>query len=89
MKGHIISTQYNSLPMYIALQCVFVCVYVCRSWRYDRASDCYIVVATSVTHPLANLLAGIRSIQMASDYVIEPLDENNCRVTHLCRVDMR
>ena len=26
---------------------------------------------------------------MASDYVIGPLDENNCRVTHLCCVDMR
>ena len=68
-----------------------VCVYVCTSLglRYDRASDCYNVVATLVTHPLANRLTGIRSIQMASGYVIEPLDENNCRVTHLCRVDMR
>lgn len=60
-----------------------------RSWRYDRALDCYIVIATSVTHPSANLLAGIRSIQMASHYVIEPLGESDCRITHLCRVDMR
>lgn len=60
-----------------------------RSWQYDATSESYVVVATSVSHPSADLLAGIRATELATRYLIEPLDRITCRLTFICRADMR
>ena len=60
-----------------------------RSWRFDPALGCYVLVATSVSHPSADLLAGIRATELASRYLIEPLDGGTSKLTYICRVDTR
>jgi len=48
-----------------------------------------VLVSTSVSHPQATLQGGIRATHLASFFLIEPLDNEHCRLTHLFRVDMR
>ena len=60
-----------------------------RSWQYDSTSQCYVLVSTSVSHPSASLQGGIRAMQLATFYLIEPLDKERSRLSFICRVDMR
>lgn len=60
-----------------------------RSWQYDAASQSYVLVATSVSHPSAGLQGGIRAMQLATSYLVEPLDSDKSRLSYICRVDMR
>jgi len=62
---------------------------ILRSWRHDASTDNYVLVATSVSHPSADLLAGIRATELFTSYLIEPLDTETCRLTYICRVDLR
>ena len=61
----------------------------CRGWRLDPATQSYVIIATSVSHPFASLLAGVRATELAMRYLIEPLPNNCSRLTVFCRVDMR
>lgn len=61
----------------------------CRSWQYDATSQSYVLVATSVSHPSATLQGGIRATQLATFYLVEPLDSERSRLSYICRVDMR
>ena len=63
------------------------CIY--RSWRQDPSTDSYVLVATSVSHPSADLLAGIRATELFTSYLVEPLDSETCKLTYICRVDLR
>ena len=60
-----------------------------RSWRQDPSTDSYVLVATSVSHPSADLLAGIRATELFTSYLIEPLHSETCKLTYICRVDLR
>lgn len=60
-----------------------------RSWQYDIGSQSYVLVATSVSHPSASLQGGIRAMQLATFYLIEPLDSDKSRLSYISRVDMR
>ncbi len=61
-----------------------------RGWDYDAATEAYTIVATSVSHPSASLLAGIKATELVSQYLIETLDGGNrTRLSFICRVDMR
>ncbi|XP_064404560.1 stAR-related lipid transfer protein 13-like isoform X3 [Halichondria panicea] len=60
-----------------------------RTWDFDPVSDTYIIVSTSVSHPSASLLAGIRATELATRYVIERVDRDKTRLTFICRVDMK
>ncbi len=60
-----------------------------RCWDYDPVSEAYTIVATSVSHPSASLLAGIRATELATRYLIETLDRDRTRLSYICRVDMR
>lgn len=46
-------------------------------------------MATSVSHPSANLQGGIRAMQLATFYLVEPLDGDKARLSYICRADMR
>lgn len=61
----------------------------CRSWQYDVSSQNYVLVATSVSHPSASLQGGIRATQLATFYLVEPLDSERSRLSYICRADMR
>ena len=60
-----------------------------RSWRQDPSTDSYVLVATSVSHPSADLLAGIRATELFTSYLIEVLGSETCKLTSICRVDLR
>ena len=60
-----------------------------RSWRYDASNESYVVIATSVSHPSATLLSGVRCTELAMRYIIETAGDNNSILTMFCRVDMR
>ena len=62
---------------------------ILRAWDFDPVSDTYIIASTSVSHPSASLLAGIRATELATRYIIERVDRDKTRLTFVCRVDMR
>ncbi|XP_074651788.1 rho GTPase-activating protein 7-like isoform X2 [Tubulanus polymorphus] len=60
-----------------------------RSWRTDLPKGACCLVATSVEHPEAPLLGGVRAVVLASRYLIEPCGSGKSRITHMCRTDTR
>ncbi|XP_019850855.1 PREDICTED: rho GTPase-activating protein 7-like isoform X2 [Amphimedon queenslandica] len=62
---------------------------IMRSWRFDPSNDSYVVISTSVSHPSATLLSGVRCTELAMRYIIEPAGNKNSILTLFCRVDMR
>ena len=60
-----------------------------RAWEYDPTSETHVIVSTSVSHPSASLMAGIRATELATRYTIERVDREKTRVSFICRVDMR
>lgn len=65
------------------------CVIHCRSWQYDVATESYVIVSMSVSHPCASLQASIRATELATRYLIEPLSKDTSKLTFISRVDMR
>ena len=60
-----------------------------RSWKFDPSTESYVIVSTSVSHPRATLLAGVRCTELAMRYLIETTADGNSQLSLYCRVDMR
>ena len=59
-----------------------------RAWHRDVPTGRYVVVGTSVSHPQAELKAGVRVVHMASHYLLQPC-AHGTHVTAICREDWR
>ncbi|PSN51869.1 hypothetical protein C0J52_04727 [Blattella germanica] len=65
-------------------------VEVFQSWRNDLPKGACVIVETSVEHPDGPvMLGGVRSIVLASRYLIEPCGSGKSRIMHLSRVDTK
>ncbi|XP_052792367.1 uncharacterized protein LOC128226503 isoform X2 [Mya arenaria] len=62
---------------------------VLRSWRTDLPKGACVLISTSIDHPRAELLGGLRAVELASRYLIEPCGTGKSRLTHISRVDIR
>jgi len=60
-----------------------------RSWRTDLPKGACVLISTSIDHPRADLLGGLRAVELASRYLIEPCGTGKSRLTHISRVDIR
>lgn len=60
-----------------------------RSWRTDLPKGACVLISTSIDHEGSELLGGIRGVELASRYLIEPCGTGKSRLTHISRVDMR
>ena len=47
------------------------------------------LISTSIDHKDADLLGGVRAVELASRYLIEPCGTGKSRLTHISRVDLR
>ncbi|OWF48936.1 uncharacterized protein LOC110452430 isoform X2 [Mizuhopecten yessoensis] len=74
----------NSMPPHPSRDFV-----VLRSWRTDLPKGACCMVSFSVEHPKAELLGGVRSVELASHFLIEPCSTGKSRITHITRVDLR
>ena len=52
-------------------------------------ANAYAIVATSISHPNATLMGGIRCTELALRYWIEPTPDGNSQLTFYSRVDLR
>lgn len=59
-----------------------------RAWHRDIPTGSYVVASTSVSHPLAELRAGVRAVHLASHFLLQPCTEGT-HVTVICREDWR
>ncbi|CAI8052772.1 StAR-related lipid transfer protein 13 [Geodia barretti] len=59
-----------------------------RSWHRDVPTGRYMIVATSVSHPQAELRAGIRAVHLASHFLLQPCPHGTT-VTAISREDWR
>ena len=59
-----------------------------RSWHRDVPTGRYVIVATSVSHPQAELRAGIRAVHLASHFLLQPCPHGTT-VTAISREDWR
>lgn len=62
---------------------------VLRSWRTDLPKGTCVLISTSIEHPRADLKGGLRAVELASRYLIEPCGTGKSRLTHISRVDIR
>ncbi|XP_070553254.1 rho GTPase-activating protein 7-like isoform X2 [Ptychodera flava] len=62
---------------------------VVRKWKTDLPRGACVLVSTSVEHPDAALIGGIRGTVLASRYLIEPCGAGKSRLTYICRIDSR
>ena len=60
-----------------------------RSWRSDLPKGACVLISTSIEHPRSELLGGVRAVELASRYLIEPCGTGKSRLTHISRVDIR
>ncbi|XP_035681138.1 rho GTPase-activating protein 7-like isoform X1 [Branchiostoma floridae] len=60
-----------------------------RSWRTDLPHDTCVLVETSVKHPEAAIMGGLRGTVLASRYLIEPCGSGKSRLIHIVRIDTR
>ncbi|XP_060065888.1 uncharacterized protein LOC132546194 [Ylistrum balloti] len=74
----------NSMPPHPSRDFV-----VLRSWRTDLPKGACCLVSFSVEHPKAELLGGVRSVELASHFLMEPCGTGKSRITHITRVDLR
>ncbi|XP_033742751.1 uncharacterized protein LOC117329118 isoform X2 [Pecten maximus] len=74
----------NSMPPHPSRDIV-----VLRSWRTDLPKGACCLVSFSVEHPKAELLGGVRSVELASHFLMEPCGTGKSRITHITRVDLR
>ncbi|XP_014425341.1 rho GTPase-activating protein 7-like isoform X3 [Pelodiscus sinensis] len=61
---------------------------VLRTWRTDPQNGTCILAATSIDSEGATL-HGILAHVLLCQYLIEPVGSQKCKVTHVCRTDMR
>ena len=61
---------------------------ILRAWHRDVPTGRYVVVSTSVSHPQAELRAGVRVVHLASHFLLQP-EEHGTQVTAICREDWR
>ncbi|XP_074865935.1 rho GTPase-activating protein 7-like isoform X2 [Carettochelys insculpta] len=61
---------------------------VLRTWRTDPQSGTCILAATSVDSEGATL-CGILAHVLLCQYLVEPVGSQKCKVTHVCRRDLR
>ena len=59
-----------------------------RAWHRDVPTGSYVIVSSSVSHPQAELRAGVRVVHLASHYLLQPYSHGTL-VTVLCREDWR
>ena len=59
-----------------------------RAWHRDVPTGRYVVASTSVSHPLAELRAGVRAVHLASHFLLQP-SPLGTQVTTLSREDWR
>ena len=59
-----------------------------RAWHRDVPTGDYVVAATSVSHPLAELRGGVRAVHLASHFLLQPCPRGT-QVTAICREDWR
>ncbi|KAL4230817.1 Dynein light chain Tctex-type [Mactra antiquata] len=62
---------------------------VLRSWKTDLPKGACVLISTSIEHDSVDILGGIRAVELASRYLIEPCGTGKSRLTHISRVDMR
>ncbi|XP_064637812.1 uncharacterized protein LOC135494012 isoform X2 [Lineus longissimus] len=60
-----------------------------RAWKTGLPKGSCVLVATSIEHPEAPVLGGVRGVVLASRYLIEPCGSGKSRVTHIVRTDAR
>ncbi|CAN0348301.1 unnamed protein product [Lampetra fluviatilis] len=60
-----------------------------RTWRSDLPRGASAVAAVSVPAPEAPLAGGVRAHTYDARYLVEPLAPARCRLTYVCRIDMR
>ena len=62
-----------------------------RAWHRDVPTGRYVVASTSVSHPLAELRAGVRVVHLASHFLLTPATHSGggTQVTAICREDWR
>lgn len=77
-------TRRNIYPLPLEDYCIV------RSWKTDLPKGACLIVETSVEHSDAyNVPNSVRSIVLASRYLIEPCGSGRSRILHLSRVDTR
>ena len=59
-----------------------------RAWHRDVPTGSYVIVSSSVSHPQAELWAGVRVVHLASHYLLQPCPHGTL-VTVLSREDWR
>ncbi|XP_071951332.1 rho GTPase-activating protein 7-like isoform X2 [Antedon mediterranea] len=62
---------------------------VLRSWRTDLPKGACVLVSTSINHPDAPLIGGIRGTILASRFLIDPCGSGKSKITYMCRVDTK
>ncbi|XP_046852869.1 rho GTPase-activating protein 7-like isoform X2 [Xenia sp. Carnegie-2017] len=62
---------------------------VLRAWRSKIDNGKCVIATTSVAHTSSVTSESIRTTVLASRYLIEPIDCNRSRLTHVYRVDLR
>uniref|UniRef100_A0A8C9VHT2 StAR-related lipid transfer protein 13 n=1 Tax=Scleropages formosus TaxID=113540 RepID=A0A8C9VHT2_SCLFO len=62
---------------------------VLRSWRMELAKGACALVSVSVDHEDCLPLGGVRAVVLESHYLLEPCGSGKCRLTHICRVDLK
>ncbi|XP_033101300.1 rho GTPase-activating protein 7-like isoform X2 [Anneissia japonica] len=62
---------------------------ILRSWRMDLPKGACVLVSTSVDHPDAPLIGGIRGTVLASRFLIDPCGSGKSKITYMCRVDTK
>ena len=59
-----------------------------RAWHRDVPTGNYVIVSSSVSHPQAELRAGVRTVHLASHYLLQPCPHGTL-ATVMCREDWR
>lgn len=63
--------------------------YLYRSWRTDLPKGACVMISTSIDHQKADQIGGLRGVELASRYLIEPCGTGKSRLTHISRLDIR
>ena len=67
----------------------FSTYFVFRSWKTGLPKGACVLISTSVDHDRAEHIGGVRGVELASRYLIEPCGTGKSRLTHISRVDVR
>ncbi|KAL4608553.1 stAR-related lipid transfer protein 13 isoform X1 [Arapaima gigas] len=62
---------------------------VLRSWKMELAKGACALVSVSVDHEDCSPLGSVRGVVLESHYLLEPCGSGKCRLTHICRIDLK